>query len=121
MEQAKAQLEAAEISEVGKLLSSLPDRELSILKYMHSKGGITWLPLKEGAVHNLNDTGCIQFTLSATMLRGELLGEHSQCFPCKLTPKSENNFSRLQADIQERLSHIESASWLAVYEYALEG
>ena len=40
MEQAKAQLEAAEISEVGKLLSSLPDRELSILKYIHSNGGV---------------------------------------------------------------------------------
>ncbi len=119
--QAKAQIEAAEISEVGELLSSLPDTELSILKYMHNKGGVTWLPIKEGAVLNLNSIGCIQFTLGATMLRGELLGEHSQCFPCKLTAKIENNFNRLQTDIQERLSHIESASWLAVYEHALEG
>ena len=112
--------ERAEIFEVGEIVKKLPNKELSILKYMHSKGGVTWLPVSDSAVLNLHDTNCIYSTLNFSMLRGELYGERSQCFAYKITPKVERNISRLSSDIQERLENVQTASWLSLYEQALE-
>lgn len=70
IERTQCEQEAADISYVHETLSKLPDLELSILKYMYERKGIIWLPVKEGAVLNLYETGCIYFTLNVSILRG---------------------------------------------------
>ena len=87
---------------------------------MYEKKGIIWLPVNEGAVLNLYDSGCIYFALNVSMLRGELLGKHAQCCACKLYPKIENNMSKLSGEITERLNNVAAASQLSVYEQAIE-
>ena len=120
MERTQREQEAADISNVESVLRKLPDLELSILKYMYERRGIIWLPVKEGAVLNLYDAGCLYFALNVSMLRGELMGEHSQCFACKLTPKFENNIPKLSGEVQERFDNVVAASWLSVYEQTIE-
>ena len=112
--------EAAEISEAEMLVDWLPERELRILKYMYDKGGITWLPVKDGAVLNLYDAQCIYPAISISMLRGELLGENAQCFACKLNPVVERNITKLNNDFLNRWAQLEPASWLSVYEQRAE-
>ena len=112
--------ETAEIYEVETLLNQLPERELRIIKYMYEKGGITWLPVKDGAVLNLFDARCIYPAINVSMLRGELIGENSQCFACKLTPIIERNITKLNGDFLNRWSQLHPASWLSIYEHSAE-
>ncbi len=113
--------QAEQIATVAKIFQKLPARELSILKFMHEKGGIVWLPIKEGAVLNLYEMRCVYpATLNATMLRGELFGEHSQCLACKITPLIESNIEKLTGDLCDTWKQCEPASWLSVYEQSLE-
>ncbi len=119
IERTQRENEATDISYVHEALSKLPDLELTILKYMHEKKGIIWLPVKEGAVLNLYETGCIYFAINVSMLRGDILAEYSQCFACKLNPKLENNISKLSIEIKEKWDAVETASWLSVYEHAI--
>ncbi len=120
LERTQREQEAADISYVHETLSKLPDLELSILKYMYERKGIIWLPVKEGAVLNLYETGCIYFALNVSMLRGDIMAEHSQCFACKLNPKLENNISKLSGEVRERWDNGEATSWLSVYENAID-
>ncbi len=120
-ERHKQEEQAEQIATVAKILQKLPARELSILKYMHEKGGIVWLPIKEGAVLNLCDMSCVySATINATMLRGELFGEYSQCLACKITPLIENNIENLTGDLFDTWEQLEPATWLSVYEQSLE-
>ena len=119
IERTQREQEAADISYVHETLSKLPDLELSILKYMHERKGIIWLPIKDAAVLNLYETGCIYFALNVSMLRGDIMAEHSQCFACKLNPKLENNISKLSGEVREKCDAVEAASWLSIYEQAI--
>lgn len=48
------------------------------------------------------------------------MAEHSQCFACKLNPKLENNISKLSGEVREKWNAVETASWLSIYEQAID-
>ena len=112
--------EEAEKKLFAKKFNCLTDIELSVLKYMTHKGGISWLPISDGAALNLYETGFFCLVFNVTMLRGELLGEHKQCLAYKVSEECEKNIQRLSGDILTRWNSVSPAEWLDVYENALE-
>ena len=116
----QAERAEAEQKSFAQRLSRLTDSELSVLKYMAYKGGVSWLPIAEGIALNLCDTGFICLMFNATMLRGDLLGEHKQCLACKVSEECERNIQMLSGDIFNRWQSLSPANWLDVYEHAIE-
>ncbi|MBQ7220754.1 MAG: hypothetical protein IJS28_07230 [Synergistaceae bacterium] len=116
----QAEREEAERKSFAERLSHLTDTELSVLKYMVQKGGISWLPISEGTTLNLYGTGFICPVFNVTMLRGELLGEHKQCLACKVSEECEKNIHWLYGDMLRRWQSVSPADWLDIYANAIE-
>ena len=118
--QAQVEREEAERKSFAERFNRLTDAELSVLKYMIQKGGVSWLPISDGIALNLCDTNFICLVFNTTMLRGELFGEHKQCLACKVSEECEKNFQRLPGDIFNRWQSVPPADWLDIYQYAIE-